>query len=291
MMPRLKLTSQRSSFELQMVRSHKVQDAQAIRSMPKATRSFIVRGGFVGKSLRHSQSVTTKVSYRKMSFRNPSRFRQSLRLTASYITRRGLLDATDEKGNHLTLAEVGDKTHEWDDDHRYYRFIISAENGVKLDLDQYAGAVMAKVREDLLTKDELARDAEIEFVMAHHYDTDHPHTHIMMRAKVEDRHLRLSPGYAAHGLRSRAEEVATGMLGYRIEREQDRDLTDEQKKERAAALIAENRPLLMARRAERGLDPETGKHPDEKTAADGGKAVSKSKEASRDRRGFDGGIE
>ena len=80
------------------------------------------------------------------------------------------------------------------------------------------------------------------------------------------------------------------MLGYRLERDQDRNLTAEQKDGLAKQAVEKNRPLLMARREERGLNPETGKHPNEEAAAKAAaKAIDKTK--SRDRGGYDGGME
>lgn len=291
MMPRSSRSENGSVFDFKQVRKHKAQQSSTFRPLPRTVSGYETRGRFVGKNVGHSQKVSVSVAYKKFGFSKPLAYAQSLRVNAAYITREGVLDVIDEKGDRLTLEEVDAKTRDWDDDQRYYRFIISPEQGNKLDLDKFGSGVMEKVREDLLTDDELRRGVQVEWVMAQHWDTNHPHVHVMMRAKVEDRDVRLSAGYASHGLRSRAEEVATSMLGYRRERWQDLDLTKEQQEERKKAINEQNRPLLMARRAERGLDPETGRHPEEKTAAGGGKAVSKSKEASRSNRGFDGGLE
>jgi type IV secretory pathway VirD2 relaxase len=102
---------------------------------------------------------------------------------------------------------------------------------------------METVARDLLTEDELKRGVRLEWVGVEHWDTDHPHMHVMMRARVEDRNLRLSSGYVSHGLRTRAREVATQHLGYRAERGVD---------------LNEKRRIVMERRQQMGLDPHTG---------------------------------
>ncbi len=288
MMPKL---DRGSVFNFKSVRRHKAPDTGTVRSIPRACSGYLTRGRFVSKNGGQSQKVGVRVSYKKFGFSNPEVYGKSLHGNVDYITRDGLLAAVDEKGDHLPLEEARAKASRWEDDQRYYKFVLSPEEGVRMDLEKFGSEVMEKVREDLLTEDELSRGAQVEWIMAQHWDTNHPHVHVMMRAKVEDRDVRLSAGYASHGVRSRAEEVATGMLGYRLERWQDLNLTEGQQKERNEAINEANRPALMARRAERGLDPETGRHPDQRTATGLGKVVSKSKEASRDRRGFDGGIE
>lgn len=262
-------------LQFRFVRNHRQEKPTSVQTLPKPRSGIVVRGKFVGSSGKHSQGVIVKVQP-KWQVGNHNLIRNSVHGKAVYLARGGALDGLDERGNHLTLDQVHEKLAAWDGDERYDNLMFSPDDARRLDLDEFASRAMAKLREDILTADELKRGVEIEYVIYQHWDTDHPHAHVIMRSTVEDRELRLSNGYVCHGLRARAEEVATGMLGYRIEREVSAE---------------ENRRLLMARREERGLDPETGKHPDEKTAADGGKAESKAKDVSRDWRGFDGGID
>lgn len=269
------MTKALPGLEFSFVRKHRLPNADKVRTLPRPKSGIAVRGKFTRSSGKHSQRVIVKVQP-KWQVGNHDLIRNSVHGKAEYLSRCGALDGLDEKGRLLSLEQVHEKLAGWDGDERYDNIMFSPDESRRLDLDEFTSRTMAKLREDVLTADEMKRGVEIEYVVYQHWDTDHPHTQVLMRAKVEDRELRLSNGYVSHGLRARAEEVATGMLGYRIERE---------------VSVEESRRLLMARREERGLDPETGKHPDEKTAQDGGKAVSKAKEASRDRRGFDGGIE
>ena len=260
-------------FAVKMVSRHRAPPAETVRSLPRSCSGHVSRGRFVGRAGESRQKVAVWVSYKKAKFNDSSAYRISLRSYADYMTRHGLLDAVDEQGNRLTLDEVHEKTHGWDDDPRYYKIVISPEHGYGMDLAAFTESTMEKVRSDLLTDDELQRGVQIEWVMAQHHDTDHPHVHVMMRAKADGNDIRFTEGYCSHGLRTRAEEIATGMLGYRVERE----MTKEERVE-----------VLMSRRAELGLDPDTGRVP---TADSSDETAGKSKSATRDTRSFDGGLE
>lgn len=279
MAPRFSMMERETPFAPDMVSRQKAKQAESVRSLPKSVAGFQTRGKFVAAPAPGTQRTSAYVNYKKAAFSDSSKYRNSLRSNAGYITRDGALDAVDENGNRLTLDEVHDKTHGWDEDRRYYKIVLSPEFGARLDLEAFTQETMAKVEKDLLTEAERDRGAKIEYVMAQHHDTDHPHVHIMMRATVEGRELRLSAGYFCHGLEARAEEVATAMIGYRIGIEQDKDLAKEQEHK-----------LLMARRAELGLDPATGKPPEADPAAGQSTTKAKTKEQAMDRTELDGGI-
>jgi hypothetical protein len=58
--------------------------------------------------------------------------------------------------------------------------------------------------------------ASLEWVAAIHHNTEHPHVHIALRGVDKNRiPLRLAREYIRGGLRERAEEIATEILGYR----------------------------------------------------------------------------
>jgi hypothetical protein len=231
-----------AGLQLRLVRRHKAPEAQRVRGVPMPTAGTVVRGRFTAKPGRFAQRVMVKVKYRAAHNGKPA-FKRSLRDNAKYITRDGELKGVDQDGKPASREDMNAATHGWGQDNRYYKFILSPENGHRLDLEQYTREVMGKAERDLLTEDELKRGVKLEWFMVEHWDTDHPHVHVMMRARVEDRNLRLSSGYASHGLRARAREVATQHLGYRAERGTDQE---------------EKRRVVMERRKERGLDPNTG---------------------------------
>lgn len=279
-MARLNLMDRNSPFSPDMVSRQKPKQPDTVRQLPKSVSGFLTRGSFVSRSsTQQMQKVAVYVVYKKAGFSDASKYRKSLRTNATYITRDDTITAVDEKGDRLSLADVHEKTHGWDDDHRYYRIVFSPEHGSQIDLEAFAADTMKRVGADLLTDEERNRGVVIEYVVVQHHDTDHPHVHVMMRAKVEDRELRISAGYFSHGMKGRAEEVATSMLGYRI----DRDIDKEQQRDI-------DRALLEKRRSELGLDPVTGIPP--ATDPDAGQSTTKAKtkEQEMDRNELDGGI-
>lgn len=102
-------------------------------------------------------------------------------------------------------------------DRHHFRLIVNPEEGRELpDLKGYARTFMAQVERDLGT--------EIDWMGGAHYDTGRPHLHLLMRGKRDDgRDLILPREYVSHGLRNRAQEIATELLGPRRERTRDHE--------------------------------------------------------------------
>jgi hypothetical protein len=96
-------------------------------------------------------------------------------------------------------------------DRHHFRLIVNPEDGHELpDLKAYARSFMERVERDLGTS--------IDWVAGAHYDTGRAHLHIVMRGKRDDgRDLVLPREYVSHGLRGRAQELATEILGPRLE--------------------------------------------------------------------------
>lgn len=97
----------------------------------------------------------------------------------------------------------------WEGDRHHWRFIISPENGHQIDDFQgYVRGIMGKVESDLGTK--------LEWVSAVHYDTDDIHAHVLVRGK-NDRgdDLVIGQDYIKEGIRRRAQELATEIIGER----------------------------------------------------------------------------
>lgn len=98
-------------------------------------------------------------------------------------------------------------------DRHQFRFIVSAENGLELeDLKGFTRQLMHRMEIDLETR--------LDWVAVDHWDTDNPHTHIVLNGHTggptnrrED--LVIAPDYMAHGMRLRASEIATEWLGPR----------------------------------------------------------------------------
>src|SRR5580704_8854713 len=91
-----------------------------------------------------------------------------------------------------------------------FRFIVSPEDGSELDLAAYVRRLMATLERDIGRK--------VEWAAVNHFDTGHPHAHIVVRGIDRDgRELRIDRGYISGGMRWRAQELATEELGPRRE--------------------------------------------------------------------------
>ena len=117
-----------------------------------------------------------------------------------------------------------------DGDRHQFRFIVSAEDGAEYpDLKPYVRRLMTQAEHDLGTK--------LDWVAVDHFNTDNPHTHIMLRG-VDDRgeNLVIAREYIAHGFRERAAELATLDLGPRTDREIEARLRHDVEQERLTAI-------------------------------------------------------
>jgi uncharacterized protein DUF3363/relaxase-like protein len=93
---------------------------------------------------------------------------------------------------------------------RQFRFIVSPEDGARLDLTELARQLMRQVEKDT--------GRRLIWAAVNHYDTDNPHVHIVVRGVDRDGDdLRIDRGYLAHGMRWRAQEMLTRELGRRSE--------------------------------------------------------------------------
>ena len=99
------------------------------------------------------------------------------------------------------------------EDRHQFRFIVSPEEGTEFeDLKIFTRELMEQMESDLRTK--------LDWVAIDHYNTDNPHTHIIIRG-IDDtgKNLIIARDYMSSGIRERAEELATLELGPRYEME------------------------------------------------------------------------
>jgi type IV secretory pathway VirD2 relaxase len=90
---------------------------------------------------------------------------------------------------------------------------------------------------DLMRQMETDLETPLDWVAVDHWDTDNPHTHIVLRGRAGDgRDLVISPDYMAHGMRARASALATEWLGPRTELEIHQSLLREVGQERLTTL-------------------------------------------------------
>lgn len=126
------------------------------------------------------------------------------------------------------------------DDRHQFRFIVSPEDAEQLDdLRTYTRHLMSRMEADLGTR--------LDWVAVDHWNTDNPHTHIVLRGKDDTgKDLVIARDYIAEGMRNRASELATEWLGPRTELEIRQSLQREVQQERFTSL---DRTLLRERQA------------------------------------------
>ena len=122
-------------------------------------------------------------------------------------------------------------------DRHQFRIILSPEEAGELeDLNQFTRDVMAAAERDLGTK--------LDWVAVNHYDTDHPHVHVVLRGRADDgKDLVIARNYITHGFRGRAEERATLELGERRDLEIARTRMREATQERFTSIDRELQEL------------------------------------------------
>jgi len=128
-----------------------------------------------------------------------------------------------------------------DSDRHQFRFIVAPEDGAEYeDLKPLTRRLMAQMEQDL--------DTKLEWVAVDHYNTGHPHTHIILRGKDErGKDLVIARDYITQGLRERAAELVTLDLGPRSDLEIENRLRNEVEQERLTSI---DRRLLRDRDGE-----------------------------------------
>ncbi len=113
-----------------------------------------------------------------------------------------------------------------DGDRHQFRFIVSPEEGTQYDdLKSVTRRLMTRMEEDLGTK--------LDWVAVDHFNTGHPHTHILIRGRDDQgKDLVIARDYITDGVRERAAEIVSLDLGPRTDHEIDRSLQAEMTQDR-----------------------------------------------------------
>jgi len=130
--------------------------------------------------------------------------------------------------DNADLATFEERSRE---DRHQFRFIVSPEDAEQLDDDlrTYTRHLMSRMEADLGTR--------LDWVAVNHWNTDNPHTHIVLRGKDDTgKDLIISRDYIAQGMRERASGLATEWLGPRTEQEIQQSLRREVDQERWTSL-------------------------------------------------------
>ncbi|HCW62962.1 MULTISPECIES: relaxase/mobilization nuclease RlxS [Sphingobium] len=131
-----------------------------------------------------------------------------------------------------------------DGDRHQFRFIVSPEDGQHYDdLQSLTRRLMTQMEQDL--------GAKLDWVAADHFNTGHPHTHVILRGKDERSHdLVIARDYITQGIRERAAELVSLDLGPRADIEIEDRLCHEIEQERLTSI---DRRLLRDMDSERAV--------------------------------------
>jgi type IV secretory pathway VirD2 relaxase len=127
-------------------------------------------------------------------------------------------------------ADLNDFEQRGRKDRHQFRFIVSPEDAAELeDLRRYTRDLMVRMEADLGTR--------LDWVAVDHWNTDNPHTHVVLRGKDDTgKDLIIARDYIAEGMRHRASGLATEWLGPRTELEIQRAMQREVDQERWTGL-------------------------------------------------------
>jgi type IV secretory pathway VirD2 relaxase len=131
-------------------------------------------------------------------------------------------DADTVDGKNWLDRQAGDR--------HQFRFIVSPEDGDQYaDLKDLTRRLMARLEQDLGTR--------LDWVAVDHFNTGHPHTHVIVRGKDErGRDLVIAPDYLTRGIRERAAELVDLDLGPRSDRDIEARLRAEIDQERLTGI-------------------------------------------------------
>ncbi|HEX8668902.1 MAG TPA: DUF3363 domain-containing protein [Allosphingosinicella sp.] len=150
-----------------------------------------------------------------------------------YVQRDGVTREGEQGRLYSTFTDDADGKaflERGEGDRHQFRFIVSPEDGAALEnLRGFTRDLMAKMEEDLRTN--------LDWVAVDHFDTGHPHTHVLVRGVTEDgKTLNIAGDYIAHGIRGRASEIMTRWLGPQSELEVQEQLAREVDADRLTSL-------------------------------------------------------
>jgi len=133
-----------------------------------------------------------------------------------YVQRDGVTRSGDPGELYDARGDVADGRAFLDrtgDDRHQFRFIVSPEDGAQYeDLKSVTRRLMSQMETDLGTG--------LDWVAVDHFNTGHPHTHILVRGKDDnDKDLIIARSYITDGIRERASDIVSFDLGPRSEHE------------------------------------------------------------------------
>lgn len=177
----------------------------------------------------------------------------------SYLRREGVT----QDGEKARLFSAGgeevdaeDFVERSSDDRHHFRFIVSPDDALEMtDLKSFTRDLVAQMERDL--------DTRLDWVAVDHWNTEHPHIHLIVRGVRDDgENLVISRDYIKEGMRDRARDLITQELGPRTDHDIRRTLERQVEAERWTSLDRQ-----LRRDSQRSgvidLAPRAGEQPDE----------------------------
>ncbi len=142
-----------------------------------------------------------------------------------------------------------------EDDRHHFRFIVSPDDAVEMsDLKSFTRDLVGQMERDL--------DTRLDWVAVDHWNTEHPHVHLIVRGVRDDgQDLVISRDYIKEGMRDRARDLITQELGPRTDLDIRRALERQIEAERWTQL---DRQLVRDAGKTGVIDvaPQVGRQPD-----------------------------
>lgn len=176
-------------------------------SAGKRASSHTTRGVRTGNRA-FDQRCAVRVTY------SPNRTKGQWRAHGVYIARESATQDPSHAGfgHPGTDVDIAETLRGWQEsgDERLWKIIISPEFGERLDLERLTRDIVKQAARDLGTP--------LEWVAVTHFNTEHPHVHLVVRGRRNDEApLTLPRVYVQHGLRQAAAKACTLQLGPRTE--------------------------------------------------------------------------
>jgi type IV secretory pathway VirD2 relaxase len=197
-------------------------------------------GRVLGASIRHSGQRSRRAIVKARIVRLSGKRAQAAVAHLRYLQR----DGTTREGERGTIysadldaADGKAFLERGREDRHQFRFIVAPEDGAEYqDLKPLMRRLMTQAEKDLGTK--------LDWVAVDHFNTGHPHSHILVRGKDDqDQDLIIAREYITKGLRQRAVDLVNLDLGPRTDREIIRSSLREISQERFTGI---DRRLLRA---------------------------------------------
>ncbi len=155
-----------------------------------------------------NQRCAVRVTY------SPNKIAGQWRAHGIYIARES---ASGREGNagfsgDKSGTEIASTLDRWQSagDERIWKVIVSPEFGDRVDLEKMTREVMKRSERQL--------DTALEWVAVTHFNTEHPHVHLVIRGRRDDSSpLNLPRDFIKQGLRNIAADACTLQLGPRTE--------------------------------------------------------------------------